>query len=124
MATVPVADFSDLYYLIWDCWQRVTPAHDCARCWHRDMEEQLIRARFTVDREVWVRLTDRRRGRVDLVATHRDGRRIWLELDNRDPRGKSLNKLLTTGEHAAVLLRSRRMLIILPGGQVYWHNEG
>jgi hypothetical protein len=63
---------------------------------------------WQVKREFPVVLPNETAGRVDIVADHKLGFRIALELDNRTPRGKSILKLQTFPPHVhcAVILRN------------------
>lgn len=78
--------------------------------YHDKITEMLAMLGWVVKREYPVVLPNETGGRVDIVADHRLGFRIALELDNRSPRGKSIIKLGTFPEEVqcAVILRNPR----------------
>lgn len=108
---------------LWLALMRTSPEHDCARCFHLEMETALRKLGFNVRREVPAFTPcDGRRGRIDLLA-QRDGHWFWLELDNRTPRTRSVEKIKAIGRHGAVMMRRpKRMLMLLPGGVERWYQ--
>lgn len=89
--------------------QALPPGPDDASVFQDYIEYALTEATFVVRREVRCARGPTRGGRIDLVATWRPGTpleaRIALELDWRQPRYKSLQKLRLFDGYRIVVLR-------------------
>lgn len=76
--------------------------------WHRYVEAEIKKIGYETEREVPCLLENMDGGRIDLVV-YKDGKSIAIELDNRTPRTKSIEKVKTY-QIGMVLLRDARIM--------------
>lgn len=92
-----------------DILRGLSDLEDNARIFHDQVEWALRNAGFSVRREAHVGLRESGRGfgYIDLLAIYHDGF-VAIELDNRSPRARSLDKLRAFNAFRIVVLRGER----------------
>ena len=86
--------------------RHIPPLPDNSHLFHDGIEAALRRRGFVVRREaeVSIRESGRGPGRIDLLAQYHGGF-VALELDNRSPRSKSIDKLRAFNAFRIVVMR-------------------